>query len=158
MMDMSDAHVWNDDELMDRLGEALRAAEAVPPDFIAMGKATFAWRGIDAELAELTFDSARHEEDPMARTRAETASLRAMIFRAETLRITIDLGFTEDAVQGQLAPPRPGEAHVTEQAGPTFVVPIDDLGGFTVRPRPTSPFRLLLRTTGTALDVVTDWI
>ena len=47
----------DDDELLAALGEAFRSEHQVPAEFLAMGKATFAWRGIDAELATLTYDS-----------------------------------------------------------------------------------------------------
>lgn len=47
-----------DEELLAELGAALRTAEEVPAGFVNAGKAAFAWRGVDAELAALTFDSA----------------------------------------------------------------------------------------------------
>ena len=51
---------WNDDDqLLAALGEALRSERSVPADFIQAGKAAFLWRGIDAEPATLTSDSAR---------------------------------------------------------------------------------------------------
>ena len=51
-------HWWmDDDQLLAALGEALRSERGVPAEFIAMGKAAFAWYGIDAELAALTYDS-----------------------------------------------------------------------------------------------------
>ena len=53
---------WGDDDhLLAALGEAVRAARAVPPEFTAAGQAAFTWRTIDAELAALTFDSAAAE-------------------------------------------------------------------------------------------------
>ena len=47
----------NDDQLLAALGEALRSEHRVPAEFIAIGQAAFSWRGIDAELAVLTYDS-----------------------------------------------------------------------------------------------------
>ena len=49
---------WEDDnQLLAALREALRSERNVPAEFTATGKATFAWRNIDAELATLTYDS-----------------------------------------------------------------------------------------------------
>ena len=52
-----------DEVLLAALGEALKALEAVPPDFIAAAKDAYAWHGIDAELARLTFDSSQETKD-----------------------------------------------------------------------------------------------
>ena len=47
----------DDDQLFAALKEAVRAARAVPPEFVEVGKSAYAWRNIDAELASLTYDS-----------------------------------------------------------------------------------------------------
>ena len=61
---------WDQDEqLLAALREALhgrpvppardpQAGQAVPPEFVEAGQALYTWRNIDAELAELTYDSA----------------------------------------------------------------------------------------------------
>ena len=42
-------------------GRRCAPAEAVPPEFVEAGKNAFAWHNIDAELAQLTYDSSpRH--------------------------------------------------------------------------------------------------
>ena len=38
------AEVWDDDELLAALRDALRAREAVPDEFIEAGKSAFAWQ------------------------------------------------------------------------------------------------------------------
>ena len=48
----------DDDQLLAALGAALRSERTVPAGFISMGKAAFSRRGIDAELAALTYDPA----------------------------------------------------------------------------------------------------
>ena len=47
----------DDDELLAALGEAIRAREEVPEWFVETGKNAYAWHNIDAELAQLTYDS-----------------------------------------------------------------------------------------------------
>ncbi|GAB3955588.1 hypothetical protein GCM10029976_098820 [Kribbella albertanoniae] len=50
---------WNDDgQLLEALRDALVTEQEVPRAFVEAGKAAFAWRTIDAELAALTYDSA----------------------------------------------------------------------------------------------------
>src|SRR5499426_1634712 len=74
------ARGWDDDDtLLAALKEAVRARRAVPPEFVEAGKNAFAWHNIDAELAQLTYDSTRASQLE-ARTRSESASIRALTF------------------------------------------------------------------------------
>ena len=73
------APLGDDDALMDALREAIRAREAVPAWFVETGKSAYAWHNIDAELAQLTYDSER-DQRMAAATRSETASIRALTF------------------------------------------------------------------------------
>jgi hypothetical protein len=70
---------WDDDRLLAALGQALKAREAVPSWFIETGKNAFAWHNIDAELAQLTYDS-QQDQRAVAVLRSETASIRALTF------------------------------------------------------------------------------
>ena len=47
----------DDDDLLALLRDALAEQREVPTRFVEAGKATFAWRSIDAELAALAYDS-----------------------------------------------------------------------------------------------------
>jgi len=126
------AEQWNDDEIMGRLAQAWQAADDVPADFIAAGKAAFAWRDIDSELAELVYDSALEAELSAVPVRAERAHLRAMTFTSTDL--TIEIEITGEALLGQVVPMQDGEVEVITPAGKAQAGPIDDVGGFTIRP------------------------
>ncbi|GAA4950955.1 hypothetical protein HD597_002649 [Nonomuraea thailandensis] len=151
---MSEA--WDDHELVSRLRAAIRAAEAVPRDFVEAGKSAFAWRDLDldVELAELTYDSAMHREEEAAALRADSAVLRALTFAAHQL--TIELEITEGALLGQVVPPQAGEIRVQGGSGNGGPLEIDDMGVFVIRGKPDGPFRLHCRT-HTGLDVTTSW-
>lgn len=146
---------WDSDEqLAADLATAMRAEREVPARFIAAGKAAFVWRTVDAELSALTFDSAR--EDPLlAGTRAERAAVRTLTFAASAL--TIDLELTPDALLGQLLPAQSGELTLSVRDGSTRTVPVDELGWFSVRPRPSATFRLTFKPVGQQA-VITEWI
>ena len=92
--------IGDDEQLLAALREALEADEAVPPEFIELGKNAYAWHNIDAELAQLTYDSV-HEPDALS-LRAEAASIRALTFTSAHL--TIELEVSEDSVLGQVVP------------------------------------------------------
>ena len=145
---------WDDDQLLAALGEAIRAREAVPAWFVEMGKNAFAWHNIDAELAQLTYDS-NVDQREAAVTRSETASIRALTFTSEHL--TLELEVTEDSLLGQLLPPRPGELEIHTRAGDISTTEVDEIGCFSVDPIPDSPFRLRCRTAD-GTDVLTGWV
>jgi hypothetical protein len=144
---------WEDEELLAALGEALRAREAVPGWFVQTGKNAYAWHNIDAELAQLTYDSLGDRERAAA-VRSEAASIRALTFSSARLSIELEVG--EGSLLGQIIPPRAGTLEVHTSAG-VASSPVDEIGCFAVTPIPASPFRLRCRTEDGA-DVLTGWI
>jgi hypothetical protein len=146
---------WNDDELLiAALRAALASADEVPPAFLEAGKAAFAWRTIDAELAALTYDSAQEPLDALA-IRSESAILRSLTFASDGWTIEIEL--TPDAVLGQLDPPEVGTVTARGDRGALVSADVDELGFFVLGPPPAVPYRLVCRTrSGTT--ILTGWI
>jgi len=143
---------WNDDEkLIEALRDALTSAGEVPEAFVEAGKAAFAWRTIDAELAALTYDSAL---EPMA-IRSESAILRSLTFASDGWTIEVEL--TPDVVLGQLDPPEAGTVSARGEGGKLATAEIDDLGFFGLRPVPDAPYRLVCTTTS-GTTIMTGWI
>jgi len=145
---------WDDDRLLAALGQALKAREAVPSWFIETGKNAFAWHNIDAELAQLTYDS-QQDQRAVAVLRSETASIRALTFTSAHL--SLELEVTGNSLLGQALPPRAGELEIQTRAGGLRTTEVDEIGCFSVDPIPESPFRLRYRTAG-GIDVLTGWI
>ena len=144
---------WDDEELLGALDEAMRARQAVPEWFVETGRNAYAWHNIDAELAQLTYDSSR-DQDVVAAVRSETASIRALTFTSS--RLSIELEVAESSLLGQIVPPRAGTLEIHTTAGVTSS-PVDEIGCFAVDPTPTTPFRVRCRTEDGA-DVLTGWI
>jgi len=145
---------WDEEQLFDALREALRARQAVPARFVEVAKSAYAWHNIDAELAQLTYDSSL-EQDRLAGVRSETASVRALTFTSAHL--SIELEVTDDALIGQIIPAQEGTIEVQAHDYTTPAVPIDQIGCFAIDPIPASPFRLHCHT-DEGTDVVTGWI
>jgi hypothetical protein len=145
---------WSDEELLAALAQALRARQAVPPEFVEAGKNAFAWHNIDAELAQLTYDSSRASDQAIG-VRAEAASIRALTFTSA--RLTIELEVAQDSLIGQVVPPQAGTISVQPGSGEQTVVPADDIGCFSIHPIPSGSFRLRCRT-ATGIEAVTGWI
>ena len=141
---------WDDEELLAALRQAISARQAVPLEFVAAGQNAFAWHNIDAELAQLTYDSTR---DAVG-TRAEAASVRALTFTSTHL--TIELEVTEDSLLGQLVPVQSAMIEVQTRVGTQREVASDEIGCFSIHPAPAGPFRL--RCYAGDLDVLTRWV
>ena len=145
---------WDDERLLGALSQALKARQAVPSWFIETGKNAFAWHNIDAELAQLTYDS-NEDRRGAAVTRSETASIRALTFTSAHL--SLELEVTGNSLLGQLLPAREGELEIHTRAGEISTTEVDEIGCFSVDPIPDSPFRLRCHSAdGTA--VLTGWI
>lgn len=134
----------DDDELLARLDTALTHSE--PDDRIAieLGEAAFEWRTLDAELADLTADSAtlvsaavRSGEQP-----------RLMTF--EGLGITIELEVEQQEAQrrvvGQLSPVAAAEVAVRIATGTEWIVEADTHGHFAVDGIPAGATSFRVRT------------
>jgi hypothetical protein len=148
------AEGWDDQALLAALRQALRARQAVPPEFVEAGKNAFAWHDIDAELAQLTYDSTR-DTGHVPSTRTEAASIRALTFTSAHL--TIELEVTSDTLLGQIIPTQTAMIKVQTHAGVETALSADEIGCFSIRPIPAVPFRLHCRTAG-GIDVLTGWI
>lgn len=146
---------WDDDRLLRALGQALKARQDVPSWFIETGRNAFAWHNIEAELAQLTYDSQRDRLQAAVMRSSETASIRALTFTSAHL--SVELEVTGNSLLGQLLPARQGELEIHTRAGEISTTGVDEIGCFSVDPIPDSPFRLRCRSAD-GIDVLTGWI
>jgi hypothetical protein len=150
----ADAGKEEEVEILAELRDALAAAAAVPPEFVAAAKSVYGWDPVDAELARLIYDSSRDAE-LSASVRSETASIRALTFASALFSIEVEV--TDDALLGQLIPPQSGTVEILRPAGQTTRSEIDEVGCFSIEPKPDGEFRIRCRTTGQP-DVLTGWL
>jgi hypothetical protein len=143
-----------DEVLLAALREAVEAAQAVPPDFMAAARDAYTWHSIEAELARLAYDCSL-EAEPAMGLRSESASIRALSF--VSARLSIEVEITSGSLLGQLIPARPGTVEVHQPDGGMVTVPVDEAGCFAVEPKPGGPFRLRCHT-GPETDVLTGWV
>jgi hypothetical protein len=144
----------DDDELLAALRRAVLEREAVPAEFVEAGKNAFAWHNIDAELAQLTYDSVQDSERELA-LRSESATIRALTFTSAHLSIELEVG--ADSLLGQVVPAQAATIRVQPRAGNESFVPADEIGCFSIHPVPYGEFRLHCRT-AQGVDAQTGWI
>jgi hypothetical protein len=138
---------WNDDEaLLHDLTAALEESRSVPADVRRTGRALFAWRDVDAELAELVEDAAATGSGPVL-LRDDGTPTRSLTFSGAGLTLDVDVATDPPALRGQVSAdgevPVPAEVVVEVVDAEPAVVPLDELGYFAHTPSaPLRPFRL----------------
>ena len=145
---------WMDDEqLLAELSAALASTTGVPRQVLDIGRAAYAWRTIDDELAQLTYDSDLDDE-LLAHTRSSVTT-RTLVFDSPELAIEIEL--VGSVLVGQLVPPQPGTVEVVSLSGTNPDTTADDIGRFVLPDMPRGPVRLRCRKSDGS-HVVTDWL
>jgi hypothetical protein len=132
--------------------------DPVPPEAVNRAVGSLTWRTIDADLAELSFDSLVDAGGALVRG---TGQPRSLTFRAGDrsmeLEVTCERGSC--ALVGQLLPPGPAILRVRHSDG-AVSIEADELGRFSAESLPAGPLSVHWqpRIGAGQPAVVTDWI
>jgi hypothetical protein len=147
-----------EERLFEELTALVRRADRVPAEVLAAARGSYTWRTIEAELAELTYDSLL-DDDALANVRSG-AQPRQVTFETEELTIELEIGFATGGrrIVGQLVPTQVAEIEIRHPAGEQSVE-ADELGRFTAEVLTVGPvsFSCRLKTNGEK-TITTDWI
>ena len=143
----------SDDDLLHELRALFDRVDPVDPRLLEQARSAYTWRTVDAELAELSFDSLVDREVVAGVRYDDAATLgpRMLGFGAvvegEDVAIEVEIspGPDRPALVGQLLPPRPAAVEVQAGSGEVTAVAADELGRFRVDPVPAGPLRLRVR-------------
>jgi hypothetical protein len=139
----------DDTELLDLLGQVLDRTDPVPPDAVAAARSAD-WATLDAELAELTFDSLLDERTVALRD--DEGDVRSLAYTAGDRTVELDL--TAEEIVGRVEPAGDVPVEVVQGSG-RRQVRVDDLGRFRAPVGP-GPVRLQLSLPGG--PTTTPWI
>jgi hypothetical protein len=157
----------DDASLLARLHDAFRREQVAPAAVVEAGKAVFALRDLEAELALLVWDSEMQDAAVTVRGAPAPDQARAMTFEHPGLTVELEAepdGAGTVTLLGQLVPADDADA----LAGPSLVVllerddadsvplDVDDLGRVLVEHVPAGRARLRVRRRARP-DVVTSW-
>lgn len=130
-----------DAELLASLRKGLSESDPLPSDVVEFAKAAFSWRDIDAELAELEYDSA--DEALPSGVRSSTV-IRMMSFQAGRWMIDIEYDETAGRLMGATSPPARYSIEL-HTAGARFTTESDESGRFAVEDVARGPLGIVLR-------------
>jgi hypothetical protein len=156
-----------DEELLARLRELLAEVDPMTPVLLEQARLALGWRTLDAELAELSYDSLADREMAAAVRDGGSAGPRLLGFECEVAAdgesmLTVDVEVTVErgraCLLGQIMPAAPAVVSVLSSARPSAAVEVtaDELGRFRVEPVPSGPVRLRVRAGGRTVD--TSWV
>ena len=147
----------DDDRLAAELAAAERLADPVPAHLVTAAIGGYHLRTMDAELAELVFDSAT---DAAAQLVRGAATRQLLSFRAGDVTIELEIVRSADSLHlvGQLLPPRATPIDI-RTPGASSTVSSDRLGRFTATISPVFPFHLRLPSPGEGdRPIATAWV
>ena len=154
----------DDEDLLDELRGLFDQVDPVDPRLLDQAALAYTWRSVDAELAELSFDSLLDREMVAGVRDDGTATLgpRMLGFGAvvdgEDVAIEVEItpGRGRSLLVGQLLPPRPATVQLQASSGEVIAVEADELGRFQVEPVPHGPLRLRVSQGGSVVQ--TTWV
>lgn len=150
----------HDDRLVDQLRAVATRLDPPPAALAEAARAALAWRTIDAELAELSYDSVTDDRE-LVGVRGETASPRLISFEADGLTIEVEVSAQGGSrrVMGQVVPMQPVRVEIRHGSG-VAVAEADDLGRFRAESVPAGSISLRCHvgTGDSARTVNTDWV
>lgn len=153
MSDQSD-----DRNVEEEIRRAAARLDPVPPELRQAANDAFGFRDLDAELAELVFDSLL---DAASATLVRSSGDRRLV-SFKTAELTIDIEVSragaERQVMGQIMPPGPAAVEIRHRRG-VSIVDADELGRFSSAALVAGPLSLRVRQSGQPGPVVvTDWV
>lgn len=142
------------DPMFATLRDVIHRADPVPAAVVDAARAAYAWRTIDAELAELTADSAM----ATAGVRSSAAP-RLLTFEGAGIEVEVEVAQTGSTrhLSGQLVPVGPAQVTVRWLGGSQETT-ADELGRFAVERIPGGSVSLAIVAVGAGRPIVTSWI
>ena len=146
-----------DDDLIEELRLAGHLVDPVPEHVMFAAKSSLAWRTIDAELAEVTYDSAFDDERLSLVRGAATTRMLTFAVGDLTLDLEVEGSDRERRLIGELAPAQRAVIVIGHAEG-TTEVETDDDGRFRTEGIPAGPVSLSVRLAAGGATVQTEWI
>ncbi|HEX6222076.1 MAG TPA: hypothetical protein VF115_13380 [Acidimicrobiia bacterium] len=130
-----------DEQILAKLRTGLSQSDSVPSDVTEFAKAALSWRTIDADLAELDFDSI--DEDLPSGVRSSTTA-RMVSFQVGKWMLDVEYDEMSGRIMGHIAPESPFTVEL-HTPGALFSVESDEVGRFEADGIAPGPLSMVLR-------------
>lgn len=130
----------DDDQLMAMLAAAQREVADVSDSMRAAARGAFAWRTIDEDLMELTYDSRLDDEVLVRGARGAAEGATVVGFQGADLSLEVERDAGE--LMGQVVPAAKCRVTLVARAGDVLTVHADESGFFVLPLTSDGPFRL----------------
>lgn len=142
---------YDDEILMRNLRSGLDEADPRSPEVDEFARAAFGWRNIDAELAEIAYDST--EAGALDHVRSSATS-RLITFETGNWSIDIEYHEGERRLSGQVAPT--GQVDIELRiVGSTRTTQTDEMGRFSFDNVSPGPGSIVIRSADNV--IATEW-
>jgi hypothetical protein len=150
---MTESSQQSEDRVMSLLRRGLDESDPVPVDVVDFAKAALAWRNIDAELAELSYDSSQEQTPAGVRS---TSTARMLSFETGDWLADLEYSPATGRLMGQVEPARvmTVELHL---GGSVVATEADELGRFLFDGVLPGPIALVFRLSDDE-TVKTQWV
>jgi hypothetical protein len=148
----------DDQDLLARLGAIAQTADGPPDLTYELGRAAFAWRTVESELAQLVADS--DLQSALVRSTASDTRLLSYATEDTTIEIELSVRGGRRSLLGQVLPERPAPGWVVRaetDTGPATPAPLDPVGRFEIHDVVGDRLRLRIEAPG-ATAVTTVWV
>lgn len=140
-----------DETLLAQLRAGLEEADPRPSDVDEYARAAFGWRNIDAELAEIAYDST--DTGALEHVRS-TATSRMLTFETDRWSIDIEYHESERTLSGQVTPSDAVEIEL-RSAKSTRTTQTDEMGRFSFDDVSPGPGSIVIRSGDNV--IATEW-
>jgi hypothetical protein len=155
------------EELLARLRVLFAQLDPMDPVLLEHARLAFGWRTLEAEFAELSYDSVADREAMTTVRDSGPSGRRLLGFDAQvagdadsalTIEVEVSGDRGEVCLVGQLMPPAPATVSMLSSVRrrPAATVSADELGRFRIEPVPSGPVRLRVQVAGRTVD--TSWV
>ena len=144
-----------DDRLLDELSAAVARLDPVPTGVLEAGRAAYAWRTLDADLAALAYDSALDDREPVG-VRGAPAP-RMLSFEGDDVTVECEVHESRGRrrLVGQVLPAEVTALTVRHPAG-AIAAEADHLGRFVIDDVPAGSASLSVELGDRT--VTTEWV
>lgn len=146
----TDDEDFDEEAVFADLKRVIGGSDPVPAEVVQAALASRTWRRVDAELAELVYDSV--VDGALVRS---SRGGRQLTFEAPELTVEVEVG--PGSLEGQLVPPQPGRVEVRHSDG-SLTVAADRHGHFRVEAVLHGPVSLRCQPDLGNVPTVTSWV